>query len=490
MPERPGQGVIDPAASGLLASSSGQPGNLSVTVQSVETPAIPPPAHTMVLDLPEALGLAGAENPTIAMARTAVTLALAGQLQARALLLPTLNAGVNFDYHAGNLQSSIGALREVDRHATYVGAGAGAVSAGTVAIPGVQIYSPLADAVFAPKIAGDVVATQRFEASATNNNVLLDVGVRYYDLVGAEGRLAVIRQSEADVAVVARLTADHAENGQGRPSDADRARSEALLMHQQEQRTQEEVGVASARLAQVLSVDPSSRLTPRPGPVELLHLVDPDRPINSLIETALAYRPEMAARAAAIAASQERFRQERARPFLPTISIGYSAGGFGGTGSLATPTSAGYNGRTDFDVYAYWTWENLGLGNLALQKRRRAEVQEAEADRVIMVNRIRDEVAEAVAQASASQRALEAATRQFQRAQAGYQRDLQRVRALVGLPIEVLSSVRLLASARRQYVDALIGFNQAQLRLFVALGQPPTEAGPVMNAHAACQPVR
>ena len=46
-------------------------------------------------------------------------------------------------------------------------------------------------------------------------------------------------------------------------------------------------------------------------------------------------------------------------------------------------------------------------------------------------------------------------------------------RGLVGLPIEVLNSVRLLARARQDYVLALTEYNQAQLRLFVSLGQPP-----------------
>ncbi len=455
-------------------------------MQGATTPVIPPPAHTVVLDLPEALGLAGAENPTIGIARAAVTESQARLLQARALLLPDLNAGMNYDYHAGNLQTSFGAIREVDRDSVYVGAGAGAVSAGTVAIPGVQMVSQLADAVFEPKIASDVVVTRQFESWATNNDILLDVGVRYYDLVGAEGRLAVIRQSEGDVGVVAKLTADHAKSGQGRDSDADRTRSEALLMHQQEQQAEEAVAVASARLAQVLSVDPTSRLTPRPGPVELVEMVNLNQPIENLIATALEYRPEMGARAAAIAASEERYHQERARPFLPTISVGYSAGGFGGSSNLTTSTSANFNSRTDLDVYAYWTWQNLGLGNLALQRRRRAEVQEAEADRLIAINRIRDEVAQAVAQANATRRELEVVRRKLQLAQAGYERDLQRVRGLVGLPIEVLNSVRLLASARLEFVAALIGFNQGQLRLFVALGQPPTESGAVMNTHGAC----
>jgi outer membrane protein TolC len=478
----PTRTVATPPQMPAIDSQGREPGAMVVQQQATTsankplapaTPAIPPPAQTMPLDLSEALGLAGAENPTIAIARTAVEAALAEQLQARALLLPNLNAGTNYDYHAGVLQSSFGAIREVDRQALDVGAGTGAVGAGTIPVPGVQLYGAVTDAIYAPRIANKVLATRQFDASATNNNVLLDVGVLYYALIGAEARLAAVHQSETDLEIVVKLTADHAAQGQGREADADRARSEALLLHQEELRAQEEVAVASARLAQLLNIDPSTRLVSRQGPGQQLMLVNLEQPVDKLIETALRYRPELAARSAAIQASQERYHEEQARPFLPTLLVGYSAGGFGGGSNLALSFFGNFGSRSDVDAVAFWTWQDLGLGNLALQRRRRAEMRQAEADQLETINTIRNQVAESLAQATASQRKLSLIQRQLERAGDGVQRDLQRVRGLAGLPIEVLNSVRLLSKAREDYVLALTQFNQAQLRLFVSLGQPP-----------------
>ena len=316
----------------------------------------------------------------------------------------------------------------MDRQDFYIGAGAGAFVAGTVAIPGVQLFSPLADSLFAPKIASQVVAIRSFEALAANNTVLLDVGVRYYDLVGAEGRLAAVRQSELNMGEVVRLTAEQAKAGQGNQADADRAKSEALLFHQDEQRAEEEVAVASARLAELLNLDPSGRLQSQEGPVQFLKLVDGKQPLESLIQTALEYRPEVGARNAAIAANQTRYRQECYRPFLPTLSVGYSAGGFGGNGSLAPPTTAAFNSRTDLDAFAFWTLQNLGFGNLALKHRRRAEVNEAEAELFITINQVRDDVAEAYADSAARRREVDVARRQMKRAHDGFQSDVKRVR--------------------------------------------------------------
>jgi outer membrane protein TolC len=103
-------------------------------------------------------------------------------------------------------------------------------------------------------------------------------------------------------------------------------------------------------------------------------------------------------------------------------------------------------------------------------------MRQAEADQLQTINTIRNQVAESMAQATASQRKFSLVQRQLERAGDAFQRDLQRVRGLAGLPIEVLNSVRLLARAREDYVMALTQYNQAQLRLFVSLGQPPSVA--------------
>ena len=54
-----------------------------------ETPVIPAPAHVMGIDLPAALAMGGAENPTIAIAQVAVSLALAQQQEACPYSCPT-----------------------------------------------------------------------------------------------------------------------------------------------------------------------------------------------------------------------------------------------------------------------------------------------------------------------------------------------------------------------------------------------------------------
>jgi outer membrane protein TolC len=428
------------------------------------------------IDLGGALSLAGAANPTIAIAIEAVRASQARQLDADTLLLPTLHGGMDFDLHHGNLLASGGVIRADRRESLYAGAGSAVVGAGTLGIPGAQLIVRLADAVYEPRVARQEVVNRKFTADATRNDVLLRAVDLYLALVAAEERLAAIRHSEEDFGAVARLTADFARVGQGRDADAQRARTALLLLQDDEARAQEEIAVSSADLIRVLDLDPCTRLRPEGGPLPLLTLVSTDLVLDQLVQLAQNARPEVGAAIAAVDAATARLHEERARPFLPLVIAGASAGDFGGGSDQVTPRFGKFAGRTDFDIAAVWTLENFGFGNLAVQRQRRAQLGQAEAERARVIDQVRREVADASAEAAARRREVDIATTAVRRAEQAYREDLQRTRNLQGLPIEVLDSAQLLTTARLQLILATVAYDQAEFRLFVALGQPPTLA--------------
>lgn len=448
-----------------------------------ETPAVPAPVAEQTIELPAVLAWAGAENPTIALAREAVRAGEAERLQAMALLLPTLNAGSSTNVHRGNLLTSQGIIRNVDRQSAYVGAGALAVGTGTVIFPGVRLTAPLADAVFEPRVARERLAGLRLDAVATRNQVLLDAVSAYLTLAGAEARIRALQRSDEEFREVARLTANFARSGQGRQGDADRAESEALLLEAQIQRSEEEIAVAAAELARILHADPSIRFRPADSELPLVQLVDPTLELPVLVSIAVRRRPEVGAATAAIRVGQTRLRQEQVRPFVPTVSAGFSAGAFGGGSDQADTTFGNFSGRTDFDVLAYWTLQNFGLGNRATQNERRAAMNQAMAAQRAVINRVGREVADARARAAARLQEVEVARRRIATAAQGYQQDLLRARNLQGRPIELINSLTLLNNARQDLVRATTAYDIAQFQLFVALGQPPD-----VGLGAACAP--
>jgi outer membrane protein TolC len=163
------------------------------------------------------------------------------------------------------------------------------------------------------------------------------------------------------------------------------------------------------------------------------------------------------------------------RPFVPYLVVGFSAGQFGGGSNLADQNFGHFDGRTDFDALAVWSVDNLGFGNWALQRQRRALVDERAAERQLAINRVRQAIAEAVAEASARRLAVDVALREVGSATASYREDLTRARGgpALGRPIEILISATQLATARANLVRAVIEQDKAQFRLLVALGQPP-----------------
>jgi outer membrane protein TolC len=447
--------------------------------KEISTPVIPPPVQEYSIDLTTSLRLAEAGNPLIAEARQHVGEALAIQQGARALLLPSLNIGTNFHAHTGDLQRASGTILRLDEQSLYFGGGAGAFGSSTPPqVPAVNIFSPLTDAIFEPLAARQQVERARFDASATANNVLLEVSELHFELLAAAADLSVRRESATQEAEVARLTRAYADAGQGREADAQRAATEYTLIVNEIRQAEEQVAVAAARLSRRLHLDQSVRLRPIAPEIEMVTIVDPAVSLPDLIQTALRGRPEYRARAAALAAAEVHHKQERYRPFLPTLWFGFSAGAFGGGSNLVGNELSHFGGRTDTDVMVFWTLQNFGLGNLALQRQRLAEAGQAAGEQSRVIAEIRSEVSAAYADVIASRQQVNLTTRQLASAEAGFREDLERIRNTVGRPIEVVNSLQLLNQARVARIRALTDYNKAEFRLFVRLGSPPPLGNP------------
>lgn len=65
-----------------------------------------------------------------------------------------------------------------------------------------------------------------------------------------------------------------------------------------------------------------------------------------------------------------------------------------------------------------------------------------------------------------------------QQAQFALRKNIVAIKALNGTPLEATASMQLLATARREYLDAVVPYNQWQLRLVGASGQRILESAP------------
>ena len=445
----------------------------------MKTPASPPTLldpNTRPIDLNTALRLAGVQNPQLMIARQRVVEAAALRQLAAVQILPSINLGTNYDGHTGPLQQSNGNILSVNRSALYVGAGAGAIAASTVNIPGVVLEGNVAGRVYDYLIARQVVFQREFATLAIRNQTFLQTTLAYAELLRAEGRRAVNLQVRDEAKRVADLTAAYANAGQGRQADAHRAQTELEARESDVQAAEGEVLVSSARLCYVLNLDPSIRLHPTDAFIVPHPIVPDPAPVSELIALGLIQRPELGERRAAIVEAFLALEGAKVLPFSPTILIGYSSGGFGGGSNLVRPVFGGFGGRSDFDVMAYWTLQNLGVGNLSMINLAKARLGVTRYQEIAILDLVRAEVAEAYAKTHARFARIETTERAVRSATQGFREDLLRIENTVAPAIETTDSLRLLARARSAYLDAIVDYDRAQFELFVALGQPPADA--------------
>jgi outer membrane protein TolC len=325
------------------------------------------------------------------------------------------------------------------------------------------------DAVFQPKIAGYAASARSAAATATTNDTLLATALAYLDLLRATQQLRIAEETRKQAAELADLTDSFARTGQGPQADADRLETELTGRRIEVARAREQARVASARLAELLSFDPSLEIRPQEPTIVPVDLVSQELPTAELVATGLTNRPELAAARSLVCEAVNRYRREKYAPLMPSVLLGISQSGFGG--GLGSNID-NYRGRFDFDAVVWWELRNFGFGERARRDEVSAGYDQAVANKVSLLDRVAREVVEADTQVRARRGQIDIAESGVRSATVSYQRNLARIRQGQGLPIEALQSLQALDTAQREYLRSLADYNEAQFQLQRALGWP------------------
>lgn len=435
--------------------------------------SLPPPSDSSLIDIPTALRLAGANNLQIALAAERLRQAEARLDGANALWLPSANVGTGYNSHTGRIQDTAGQIIDVRRNSFFVGGGPVVgnfpLTAGAGPAPRLFMGIPLADAVFSRLAERQQVAASRADTAAALNDTLLRVGLAYLDLVAAHHQAGIARDAEANAKELVRLVESRVKAGTTLPADGLRASAELADRERQSRRADESVRVASAELGRLLRLDPAILLvTAETQPVPM-DLVNPDTSLLALAEQGLTQRPELARNQALVRASLERFRQEKWRPWVPSVAVGYSAGGFGGG---AGNEFGKFGGRGDFDAVLAWEFRNLGYGNRALQRERSSLLAQANLTAEQLHDDILAEIARAHHQVKSRRDQIAAAGRQLAAAAEALPLNFKGIVGGNLRAIEGQQAVQALAAAQTQYLTSVTEYNQAQFQLLRAIGIP------------------
>jgi outer membrane protein TolC len=437
--------------------------------------------EAMPIDLPTALRLVDAANPTINLARERVREAYARLDQAQVLLLPNLKVGPAYVRHDGQLQNAAGVVFGVSKSNLFAGGGA-------------LLSVDLSDAFFAPLVAQRLVDAESQAARAVSYNVQLAVALAYLDLLHVHGQLAVNEDTLRRAQEMLKNAEVAAKPGIGLSkftSDVTRARAEVASRLRERAELEGDAGVASARLAQLLLLRPSVDLRPAEPAVVPITLVSNEGSFDEMVATGLLNRPELAESRDLVAASVARWRQARLGPLIPHLDLGYAGGTFGGG---INSTMDKFSGRSDGLAQMTWELHNFGAGDVARARERRSQVNQANLH-------VMEVEAQVGAEVTAAAKTARARLRSLNEAQTAVTESLETWRRLraasFGMAgkdklydaLEPLTAEQALAQARGQYLDAVIEYNRAQFRLYTAMGQPPAEALPGAVAEKVKVPV-
>jgi outer membrane protein TolC len=435
-----------------------------------------PGCELLPIDLPTALRLIDANNPIVALAQARVREAQARLVQAQLLWLPNLLAGATYLRHDGQIQNSRGEVFTISRQSLFAGGGA-------------QLRLDTADALFLPLISRRLSEAEMARARAVNQQLQLDAALGYLDLVYAYARLAInadILARAEDLFDKARTATKSGINKTG--ADINRAETEVQLRRQERFELQGRTAAASARLARLLLLPPTVDLLPADVAAVPVALVPPETPLDQLVSLGLSQRPELAAQDAVRAASAAGVRQAQVAPFVPRLQLDYIAGGYGGG---PNDQFRNWDGRGDATAQMLWEFRNLGFGDRARVRERRAVLDQASLRLVDLQSQVAAEITEAAKVSAAEQASFPSAQEAVRQAQEMYRRLRATSFGMIGPrpqydAVEPLLAIQALNQAQVQYLNAVLSFNRSQFQLFVALGQPALDA--LERLKSACPP--
>jgi len=462
------------AAGGVLLAADPPPD----AAAPVSPKALPPVSENtdgrrpLPISLPTAFRLADARALDVALAAARVRAAAAALDRAELLWLPNIVMGSDYTRHDGQIQDIRGNVFGTSRSSVFLGAG-----------PNLNVA--VADALFAPLSARQIVRSRQADLQATANDTLLSVSESYFNLQQARGELSGAESNVRAAEDLVRRTEALAQ-GLAPPVEANRARAELSRRRQTVASLRERWLTASAELARILRLDVAAQIEPVESPALQITIIDPTMSVDDLIPIGLTYRPELASRQALVQAALVQLRQERLRPLVPSVLLrgistsnpGLAGGVFGGGENSHV---GNFSARSDWDVQLVWELQNLGLGNRARVRERRAEYEAALIDVFRVQDRVAAEVAQAFAQVqSARARQVEAAAglREAQDTLAKSIEGLSQTRRvgefliLIVRPSEAVQAVQALAQAYTDFYAAVADYNRAQFRLYRALGHP------------------
>ena len=407
----------------------------------------------LLIDLPTALRLAGAQNLDVQIAGEKLREAQAIHQSALAQFFPWIAPGIAYRQHDNNLQNVQGDIVDVHKYSYAPG-----VALAAQVELGDAIYQSLASKQLS-HAAGHALEAQRQQS-------VLAAAQGYFELALAQGAAAVAREavriSTGYAEQVSRaVTAGIAFKGDALRAQVQKERNELGL-----RQTLEQQRIAAARLAQTLRLDPTVVLTAQESELTPLNLIT-NCTLDSLVAQALAANPEFKQSAALTAAARDRKSGATYGPLIPSLGATAFFGGLGGGREGVADT---FGGQQDYIVGASWRIGPGGLLDFTRMRATDARLKISELGDRKLKDELTRQVVEGFTRWQSQADQIQTARSALAAAAEGFQLAQQRKEFAVGIVLETIQAETDLTRAQLDYLKAVAEFNQAQYGLQRVMG--------------------
>jgi outer membrane protein TolC len=407
------------------------------------------------LDLPTVLRLAGAQNLDVLIAREKLAEARANHAIARAQFFPWISPGLAFKRHENNLQDIAGTILNADKNLFTAGAG-------------LTAQVDIGEAIYKSLAARQLVKAAEQAAEAQRQDSVFSAATGYFELVRARANVGVAEEAARVAGSYARQLKEAVAAGVAFKGDAFRAQAQWERTQLALRQAQEQQRVASARLAQLLRLEPTTELAPDEGDLAPLELVDRDAALDSLVSRALHARAELKQGEAQRGAADAARKGARYGPLIPSLGASLFYGGLGG--GPGNPGPDRFNVSEDYFVGLGWRIGPGGLFDPGRIRATEARVRTASLE----LDKVRDTVTRQVVEAHVRAQSLAdqiaTAKRALEAAEETAKLSRERKQFGVGAVLEDLQAEQELTRARQDYVNAVAEANKAQYELQRAIG--------------------
>lgn len=423
---------------------------------------------SLTINLPTALRLAGARNIDIQLAREKIAEARAAEESAIERFFPWVAPGVTYRRHDNLTQNTEGVIEEVHKQSYAPG---GTITAQT----------DIGDAIFKSLEAHQLTRAAQHGFDAQRQEIILAAAHAYFDLAEAHQAVGVAQEA-------LRTSTDYAAQID-RAVDAGIAfKGDALRVKVQQQRdeialrrTQENVHVASAKLVQILHIEPTVELMPRDASVAPLSLVSTKEPLGDLISQALAARPETRQSAALVNAAQHAKNGATYGPLIPTVG---GQAFFGGLGGGMNSETGHFGESQDYVALVGWRIGPGGLFDLGNMHAQQARLRSTAFSADKLADQIANEVITSQARVVSLAGQIATAKQSLSDAGDAWRLAQERKEFGVGVVLETILAQQELSRVRNDYLNIVTDYNKAQYALLHALGGLSASPTPRRGASA------